>query len=115
MNIDEFIKLAERTASSELKNDVDPEILHGCIGVITEAGELFDVVKKHLFYGQPFDMDNFVEELGDLYWYLGMLHRATGIPPREVFSDNINKLERRYPEKYTDFHAKERLDKNEPK
>jgi NTP pyrophosphatase (non-canonical NTP hydrolase) len=51
---------------------------HAIMGIITELGELMDIYKKHLFYGKPIDQEHLVEELGDLFWYIGLGADAAG-------------------------------------
>jgi len=46
---------------------------HALIGLITEVGELFDWYKKGVVYGKGLDDVNLVEEVGDCFWYIGLL------------------------------------------
>jgi hypothetical protein len=39
--------------------------------------------------------------MGDLYWYLAMMHRSLGTTPSEAWETNIAKLRRRYEGKFT--------------
>lgn len=89
------------------------EILHACIGASGEAGELIDGFKKHLIYGKPLNVENLVEEAGDLLWYLALLFDAIDVDFKTVMVHNITKLKTRYPEKYTDAAAIARADKEE--
>jgi len=85
-----------------------PEMLHGAIGLATEAGELLDVLKRAVYYGQPIDRTNLIEELGDLEWYMAVLRDALGVTQEEVQERNIAKLRARYPERFTNVHALKR-------
>lgn len=40
------------------------------LGVITEAGELLDVIKKNIAYGKEIDIINVGEEIADMCWYI---------------------------------------------
>jgi len=80
-------------------------ILHAALGCITEAGELADNIKKHLFYGKAFDDVNAVEEAGDLLWYLAILFDTLDLTFEEVMEKNIAKLKARYPNKFTEEKA----------
>jgi len=40
-------------------------------------------------------LDNIVEELGDVLWYITVIASGTGVNLSEVMMRNINKLERR--------------------
>lgn len=33
-------------------------LLHMALGIVTEAGELADAIKKHVMYNQPLNFDN---------------------------------------------------------
>lgn len=87
------------------------DLLHGAIGAAGEAGELLDCVKKHVIYGQPLNRENLVEELGDIEFYLQAIRNATGIPREFIIQKNLEKLQKRYPVRYSDAEAKERKDK----
>jgi len=75
-------------------------ILHAVMGLSTESGELLDAVKKHYFYGKPLDETNLIEEMGDIFWYLGVLADVLGTTFEEVQRLNILKLQKRYGEKF---------------
>lgn len=99
---------ALRTLSTQFHIDehgVTPDLLHGAIGLATEAGEMLDAVKRALFYGADLDRTNLVEELGDLEWYMAVIRDALGVDQEEVQRINIEKLRARYPEKFTRQHA----------
>lgn len=86
---------------------------HAIIGLCTEVGELQDAFKKTIFYGRPLDKINVKEEVGDICWYLAFLCNEMGFDLGEIMSDNIAKLKKRYPEKFTEADAQERKDKQE--
>lgn len=88
-------------------------ILHATLGIAGEAGELVDAVKKTVIYNKPLDLVNFREELGDILWYVALGCHAADLNMEEIMQENIAKLKKRYPEKYTDAAAIERADKKE--
>ena len=98
---------------SPIQPDIPNSLLHGVIGVCTEAGELQDAVKK-AFYGQPIDYDNIIEELGDLEWYMAVIRGVVGVTQEEVQRRNNEKLKRRYKEGFSTKEAIERNDKKLP-
>jgi hypothetical protein len=73
MNWKEYLELSEKTLSTQFhaEAEVYQRILHGAIGLCTEAGELLDAFEKNT----GLDLVNIKEELGDIYWYLAILHR----------------------------------------
>jgi len=107
-----YVQEANRTLSSnypEIANRLMYEgmidVLHGAIGIATEGGELLDAVKKHVFYGKPFDHVNAEEELGDVLWYVAIVARRLGVSMDRIMEKNIAKLRKRYPEKFTETAA----------
>ena len=108
MKLDEYQKLAIRTAK---KVDQNFDLMHVAFGLSGEAGEFADAIKKHLVYGKELDKGNVIEEIGDILWYIALACDTMGVDISEVAQQNITKLKLRYPEKYTDKHASDRLDK----
>jgi len=83
--------------------------------IMGEAGELFDAVKKYVFYNKTLDLQNVIEELGDLEFYLEDLRRRLGIERDETLRANIEKLSVRYRTmQYSDAAAQGRADKANP-
>lgn len=97
MNEKEYLEKAKRTLST--KNDL---LEHMIIGCVTESGELADAYKKHKFYMRDLNTKNIKEEIGDLCWYLYQLCEEVGYTMEEARKDNIEKLSKRYPEKFQD-------------
>lgn len=83
-------------------------LLHAAMGLCTEAGEFIDQLKKHIFYGKPLDRVNLIEELGDSSWYERVAVDALEVTYMDMLKRNVSKLQARFPEKFTETHAKER-------
>lgn len=98
MNELEYLAKAKRTLST--KEDL---LEHMIIGIGTESGELLDAYKKHKFYKRDLNTQNIREEIGDLCWYLYQLCEEVGYTMEEARRDNIEKLAKRYPEKFEDI------------
>jgi NTP pyrophosphatase (non-canonical NTP hydrolase) len=94
--------------ASRLKDKRALRLLHGSCGIATEAGELLDAMKKHIFYGKDIDTVNIVEEIGDLMWYSAIILDELGVEFEEVMEKNINKLQARYGEKFSESRANTR-------
>ena len=78
----------------------------------SEAGELFDAVKKEVIYNKLVDRQNIIEELGDLEFYMEGLRQAYEITREETIEANIAKLGKRYEGMvYSDGAAQQRVDK----
>ena len=67
------------------------------IGLTAEAGEVADVIKKHLFHGKPLDLSSLETELGDVLWYLDRTLALIGVSLEHCMWLNDLKLEERYP------------------
>ncbi len=81
------------------------QIMHAAMGMVTEAGEFIDAMKKLTIYGKPLDRTNLVEELGDVMWYVALACRTLNVSLEEVMDRNIAKLRARFPEKFTSEQA----------
>jgi NTP pyrophosphatase (non-canonical NTP hydrolase) len=118
MTPSEYLELSERTDSPDYVNPLmqfrkedsfeNIRILHAAIGISTEAGEILDVMKKKIFYGKPIDRVNLLEEFGDVCWYIAVALRELESSFEEIMEANIKKLEKRFPEKFTNEKALER-------
>lgn len=89
------------------------DIHHAATGIAGEAGELLDCSKKHWVYGKPLDTENMVEELGDLMFYVTAMLLLIDVPMATILQKNVEKLEKRYPQEYSDAAAIARADKQE--
>lgn len=77
-------------------------LLHGAMGLCTEAGEFQDAMKRHIFYGKELDYVNLMEEVGDTCWYLAIILDALNMTFDGALEINIEKLKARYPERFTE-------------
>lgn len=99
MTLNEYQQLAMVTLNPALdKKDV---LINGVMGLCGEAGEVIDLVKKHLAQGHELNRDEMIKELGDVAWYLAETAYALGVPLEEVCQRNIDKLKARYPEGFS--------------
>lgn len=81
------------------------QLLHAAMGMVTEAGEFMDMMKKHLLYGKDIDYVNLKEEMGDKLWYMALGLNTLKSSFDEVMQQNIDKLAARYPGKFTEEAA----------
>lgn len=99
MTINEYQKLAMTTLNPDLsKKDV---LINGVMGLCGESGECIDIVKRHLAQGHELNRKELIKELGDVAWYLAETAFALDVELEEVFSRNIEKLKKRYPEGFS--------------
>lgn len=111
LSSDEYAALAHRTenvAYDLIKTRLTTQhirLLHGAMGLCTEAGEIQDILKRTLFYGNTFDPIHLREELGDILWYVALICNEMDWSLEEIMRHNLAKLQARYPERFTDHHA----------
>ena len=109
--------LALAKDGQDIINDLTPEkadLLHMAVGVSGEAGELLDAVKKAVIYNKEMDLENIIEELGDLEFYMSKIRQIVGVTREEILQRNIDKLSIRYAKgKYSNDQAQERADKED--
>lgn len=86
----------------------NPRVLHASMGLVTEAAELQDALKKASFYGKELDITNIKEEAGDMLWYLALLFDAIGTDFETEQARVIAKLKARFPDKFTEEKAENR-------
>ena len=70
-------------------------------GLVAEAGEFMEIVKKMKFQGIQYDEDNkehLMLELGDIMWYASQACMALGVRMEEIIYMNTIKLAARYPD-----------------
>lgn len=78
-------------------------LLLGALGLGGEAGEVIDLIKKHVFHGKPMDEAHMKLELGDVLWYIQLLCTWYGWSLSQVMEANVEKLKARYPDRYEAF------------
>jgi len=100
MKSKEYFKHVKRTESPHF-NPINMRLLHGAIGVATEAGELVDIVKKVTFYKRKLAVPDIIEEVGDILWYLALVCDEAGVTFEEIMERNVAKLQKRYPERFS--------------
>ena len=91
-----------------------PLLITACFGLAAESGEFIEVPKKILFQGKAMNDEavfHMKRELGDVMWYWINACRALNLDPNEVITENIRKLESRYPGgKFDAFYSENRKD-----
>lgn len=107
-----YVDLAMRTDAvltaellHRLTNPQVVHLLHAAMGMVTEAGELMDMLKKHVFANKPLDLVNAGEELGDSMWYIAKGVDSIRALMSEVMQQNIDKLRIRFPDKFSEHHS----------
>ena len=87
----DYAKFADWNAEARSMTPGNPasdwRLVHGVLGLVTEVGELFEAEDiQARGGGEP----NYLEEVGDLYWYIFIIADTLGISELvdEILSDN---------------------------
>lgn len=96
MDIKEYQERSKRTLNKELSIQ---EVLGNMgLGLTGEAGEVADIIKKHLYQGHDLNIEDIKDELGDVMWYIANLCTACGLDLEDVLEHNVEKLTKRFPD-----------------
>lgn len=115
--MNEYAKMVEALVKpgEAILSEMNPQqahLLHMAVGISGEAGELLDAIKKHVVYQKPLDMENVIEELGDLEFYMEGLRQSLNLCRQQCLDANVIKLSKRYAQAcYTNEQAQARADK----
>ena len=73
--------------------------------LITSSSDLVDIVKRNLAYNKEIDKVAELEVIYNLYYALDMFEKIYSLDGDEIRDKNIEKLLKRYPEKFSDHLA----------
>ncbi len=111
MRLNDYQKLVMRTAkSADGKKDA---LLNIGLGLTGEAGEVADLIKKNVFHGHGLDNSKLIEEAGDVLFYLAWLADTLDVTFEHIADNNIRKLQRRYPEGFSEERSINRIEQVE--
>lgn len=89
---EQYRELAQKTAT--ITHDTEDKLINGMLGLIGEAGEVVDAIKKWAYQsGNDMELPEEVilKECGDVLWYIAEFATAFGIPMKKIFDGAINK------------------------
>lgn len=93
MHCDDYQRAALRTARGK---DAPDEFMHLVLGLVGEAGEIAEKVKKLVRDKNndlaQLDRDDMAAELGDVLWYTAVLADFLGLSLDDVAQRNVDKL-----------------------
>lgn len=108
MNMNEYQELAARTLGRDRTHE--QQLANAALGLTGEAGEVAEVIKKHLFHATPLDEVALAKELGDCLWYIGAFATVLGLSLNDIAEGNIEKLKKRYPEGFSAERSRNRAE-----
>lgn len=88
------------------------ELSNYSMGLAGEAGELIDILKKHIYQGHDLNEDDLILELGDILFYIVAIANILGINFTDIYLNNMNKLDKRYPKGFTKNDSINRFENN---
>lgn len=107
-----FVEYQEAAMRTKMRDRSVKDLLHeGVYGLIGEAGEVIDHLKKHLFHEHSLDTEYVKRELGDVLWYITLIADSCNLTLWEIAEGNISKLKQRYPDGFSQERSVNRLDK----
>ena len=98
MTLNQSQTAAMWTASGVTAASDENLMLNGAMGLNGEAGEVIDILKKHIFQGHKLDTEHIAKELGDCLWYIAVCAKGAGYTLDEIAEMNKAKLRKRYPD-----------------
>lgn len=87
MKLNEYQNQAVSTAKSNIKNDE----AYLALGLVGEAGEVAEKIKKSIRDG-VLDVEGLQKELGDVLWYISILGLRFGFDLEGIAKMNLHKL-----------------------
>lgn len=101
IGFNDYQKAAGRTRSNKYQPGNQLSFMVSALGLCGEAGELADIIKKHVAHGHALDTDAVRKEIGDILWYAAEAASCFGYHLEDIAAENIAKLKERYPEGFS--------------
>ncbi len=97
MEFNDYQSSAAETAifPDEMPDSVDTGTVYCALGLVGEAGEVAEKVKKAVREDDSSYLDDLEAELGDVIWYISQLARQLDIDFDDIATGNIEKLQDR--------------------
>lgn len=96
--INKFKKMVMALFNTKPIYEIPHGLNHSVQGLVTEVGEITDLLKKHCYYGKISTTLEFKEELGDLLFYVESTAQAVDSSLDELMELMIAKHSVRYPD-----------------
>lgn len=90
---------AAQFSSSTLRfTEGHDKLAHAVCGLTEEAGEVAGLLKREVYRGQQMVNNEWIEELGDVMWYLLAVAHCKQLSLEDIWAYNQRKLVKRYGE-----------------
>lgn len=114
MTFQDYQEDVVRTITGLSASHDDNLLLEGVMGLNGEAGEVIELVKKHIFQGHELEKEKIAVELSDCLWYLTASAKAVGYSLEDIAALNIQKRKSRYPNGFDEKNSINRTTQNQP-
>lgn len=104
VTLDDYQQKAARTLLESA------DVVWNVLGLVGEAGEVAEYLKKTLYHQHPEDREKLKKELGDVLWYVAAIATKLGLSLGDIALANLAKLEKRYPDGYSHEASLARVD-----
>lgn len=104
----EYLEFVEERRNKNVS--VGLEVVNYSMGLVGEAAEVSELVKKWYFHKHTVNVDELAEELGDVLFYFMALSKMFDIDLEEIIKNNMNKLSKRYPKGFNSEDSIKRVD-----
>lgn len=94
--IEQYVRDSFKSSPKLSSMSVDTALRFSLTGLCEETGEVARLMCRESYKGEYMSQENWLEELGDVLWYLAALTVLKGFTFEDIFNYNVNKLERRY-------------------
>lgn len=111
MQVNTYQQQASRTLTphpEEPLDDAQSMLVWNALGLVGEAGEVAEYVKKAVFHRHELDREKLKKEIGDVLWYAAALCTNLDLSLEEVMAANIEKLKQRYPDGFSSKASRQR-------
>jgi NTP pyrophosphatase (non-canonical NTP hydrolase) len=94
MHFDTYQDATEQTAiyPDEMPDSVDAGVVYTALGLVGEAGEVAEKVKKAVREDDPQYLADAEDELGDVLWYWARLCEELDADADDIAEGNLSKL-----------------------
>ena len=106
LSLNEYQNLAARTAGAG--GEGERRLIISALGLAGEAGEFANMVKKLTAHGHNIAPSILADELGDVLWYVAEAATACGLSLGDLAQKNVEKLQKRYPEGFSEEKSRNR-------
>ena|SRR5437870_5313160 len=113
MNATDYQEAAARTMIDKPDHEFsgnDLMLMWCTLGLIGEAGEVAEHIKKGICHQHGLDREKLAKELGDVLWYVAAIATLIDASLSDIMEQNIAKLRQRYPNGYASADSKARVD-----